>query len=117
MSVGIPGFDRVGLKYAAALGACLGNPEKGLQLLEAMSGEVRAQAVRLVEENRVSVTVAGEEEQLYVRAQVTTGRGVGVSVIRNSHANIVFTSADGRVLLEKSVCRAAATSCTKSLKP
>ena len=24
-------------------------------------------------ENRVSVTVAGEEEQLYVRAQVTTG--------------------------------------------
>ena len=101
MSVGIPGFPRVGLKYAAALGACLRNPEKELRLLEDLSEDISARAVRLVEEGRVSVAIKHDETQLYARAEVSAAPGTGVCEIRGTHSNIVLIQRTGETLLEK----------------
>lgn len=95
MSVGIPGFDKVGLEYAAAIGALLKNPQKKLQLLEDLTPNVSKQAKDLAEAKAVKVDIKKDEKSLYVKCAVSTDNGEAVTVIRDSHTNIVQRTVNG----------------------
>ena len=109
MSAGIPGCTMVGIPWAAAIGAALRNPEKGLQLLEDITPEILAAAEKLIGGQQVSVAVKNDEKSIYVKC---TLRSVGEEVVcitRNAHTNIVFLSKNGTVMMEKAVQAASAS--------
>ncbi|ETA81646.1 L-cysteine desulfidase family protein [Youngiibacter fragilis] len=99
MSVGIPGFDKVGLKYAASLGACLRNPHKGLRLLEDLDESIRSKADRIVGESMVEVSIDHSKTLIYVDAEIITENGKGTAIIRNTHSNIEYLSVNDKVLM------------------
>ena len=107
MSAGIPNFHTVGLHYAAAIGAVLGNPERKLELLQDVTEEVVATVNKLVENGAVKVSIDEAQTGLYVNCEVTTEQGVGNTVIRGAHTNIVLTKVNDTVLFEKEMSAAS----------
>lgn len=109
MSAGIPGCAMVGIPWAAAIGAGLCNPQKGLQLLEDITPEVVSAAEALVRGGKVHVSVRNEETSIFVRCTLCSAGEEVVCITRGSHTNIVYLSRNGEVLLEKPIPSSAAS--------
>ncbi len=116
MAVGIPNFDKIGIPYAAALGALLANPDKGLELLKEITPAVSDAAKALAEGGRVTVDINRNQQGVYVKCEVTTSAGTGESEIVQSHANIVSTKVNGKVLFEKAAREKAADPLLEKLR-
>ena len=56
---GIPGTDKVGNEYAAALGAIAADPEKGLECLDGITDAQVKEAQKMVESGVIQVSMSG----------------------------------------------------------
>ena len=101
MSVAIPNFDRVGMDYAAALGALIGTDAEGLQIFEAISPEIALQAKTLVESDRVNVKVDYKRKGIYASCVVSSGNETAQAVIEDAHTNLTMISHNGEVCMKK----------------
>lgn len=109
MSAGIPGCSMVGIPWAAAIGANLRNPEKGLQLLADITPDVLSAAESLISNGKVLVTPKNDEKSIYVKCVLRSASEEVVCITRNAHTNIVFLSRNGNTLLESTLQSSAAS--------
>lgn len=109
MSAGIPNCSMVGIPWAAAIGAFLRNPHKGLQLLADITPETLGSAEALISAGKVTVSPKNDEKSIYVKCTLRSAEEEVICITRNAHTNIVFLSRNGETLLENAAVSAGAS--------
>lgn len=102
-SVGIPGTYQSGMTLAAALGALINEPEKGLAILAEVTDELIAKAKQEVAKGYISVTYGETPDPLYVKAEVSAGGDVAEAVIAYDYSNVVEVKKNGIYLKKTGV--------------
>lgn len=107
MSAGIPNCREVGLNYAAAIGACLKNPQRQLELLADITPAVLEKATALVTGNAVTVSLDPDQSSLYVKCVLCSATETACCIIRNAHTNVILLEKNGVILSEAASAAAA----------
>lgn len=104
---GIPGISEVGNYHAAALGAVAADPKKGLECLDGITEEEKAEARKMVEDGKIKVEMTEVTSRIFIEATVAADGGDTATVtIRDSHTNIVKITENGAAVFEKEASEA-----------
>lgn len=102
MSVGIPGYPKVGLDAAAALGALIAAPEAGLSIFEGVTPDIAAAAEELCASGAVQVAIDPAAAGVYACAEVEADEATGRSVISGGHTDVVERFRNGQCVFSAS---------------
>ncbi len=101
MGVGIPGTGMIGLPIAVSLGALIGKPEYGLEVLKDLTPDTLEQGKRYMEDADIDIKLKkGITEKLYIEVLCRAGGDSATAVIAGSHTNFVFAERNGEVALD-----------------
>ncbi len=98
MGVTVPGTGSTGLVIAAAVGALGGDPDGKLEVLKNITAEHVVAAKRMIDEQRVSLSVADVPNVLYSEARVMNGSHYVRVCIADNHTNVVRIEEDGQIV-------------------
>lgn len=97
---GIPNSNKYGNLFATALGYVAGNSNLGLQSLKNVKEEDNLIAQKLVDDKKVTITLASISSKIYIKTTIKTTTDTASVTIRNSHTNITKIEVNGKVILE-----------------
>lgn len=107
MGVGIPGTGMIGLPIAVALGAIIGKPELGLEVLKGCCKKAVADGKKYIAEGRISINLEAEDkDKLYINVVCSAKGHDAEATIKGGHTNFVFLRKDGEIVLNKRGCEA-----------
>lgn len=100
MAVTVPGTGMVGLPIAAAVGALGGDPNGGLEVLKPLTKEIVKQGKHMLEQNQVSVTIAGVPKILYAESKVFSGNHWVKVCIADTHTQVTLIETDAKIIFK-----------------
>jgi L-cysteine desulfidase len=96
----IPGTEEMGNELSAILGVLVGDPALELKVLSNISSNDIEKAKRLRDKKVVNINIKEGATDIFIDATVATDKGLGRSVIKNKHSNIVLVEVNGNILYE-----------------
>lgn len=100
MSAGLPNSDKVGVNFAAGIGAIHGNPKNKLNVNNDVDKETYSIVEKMIHDGKISVDVAKAPNVLYIEAIVEGDGHKARVIIKDAHTNVTFISVDDKVILE-----------------
>jgi L-cysteine desulfidase len=102
MDVGIPNTTKIGLNIAAALGAAVGSPRHGLEILGKITDKELLYSDELLESCDIKVEVAANNfNPVYVKTTIENKDHIVVAITEDKHDNLVFLSLNGKEIVSK----------------
>ena len=98
MRVGIPGTKEKGIIFAVALSVICADPSLGLELFKNVNNKCIEETKELISKNRIKVEIEDNQSNLFIEAKIKTDKGQACCIVKDSHTNIVYLEADGKVV-------------------
>ena len=100
MSAGLPNTTKVGVNYAAGVGAFHGDPKNKLNVNNDVVDSDYNEAEKLINEGKIKTTVSKEPNLLYIKVIVKGKSHTASCTIADDHTNVVEIKVDDKVTFE-----------------